>query len=105
MYLAFVHQGRYKVKVTAATLEVDMRLVMAFGIAAVVVVVEVGYRLKMHKYVVGYHNLTLVAEAYTAGQVDNTSKLDDQEILSAAEGMRKDTKFAAGLGRWVGMGM
>lgn len=101
---AFVHQGMRMVKVTAATLGTDMRLAKVVGTAAVVVVGEVEYRLKTHKYVVGYHRLKLVAEVYTAGQVDSTSNLLGQEILSAEETMRKDTYFAADLGRWVGMG-
>lgn len=82
--LAFVRPGMQKAKVTAAMLGADRRPAMAVGTAAVVVVGEVEYRLKMHKSVVGYHNLKLVAEAYTAGQVGNTSKLDGLEILSAA---------------------
>lgn len=102
--LAFVHQGMNMVKVTAAMLGADMRPAMAVGTAAVVVVEEVEYRLKTHRCVVGYHNLKLVAEVYTAGRVGNTSKLVDQEILSVGEVMRKDRGFAANFGRWVGMG-
>lgn len=101
---AFVHQGMYMVKVAAAMFEADMRLVLAVGTEAVVVVGEVGYRLKTHKYVVGYHNLKLVAEVYTAGQVGNTLKPVGQEILLAEEVMMKDTDFAADFVRWVGMG-
>lgn len=101
---AFVHQEMHMVKVAAAMLEADMRLVLAVGTEAVVVVGEVEYRLKTHKYAVGYHNLKLVAEVYTAGQVGNTSKPVDQEILLAEEVMMKDTDFVADFARWVGMG-
>lgn len=100
-----VHQGMHMVKMAAAMLEADMRLVLAVGTEAVVVVGEVEYRLKTHKYVVGYRNLKLVAEVYTAGQVGNTSKPDGQEILLAEEVMMKDTDFAADFARWVEMGM
>jgi hypothetical protein len=103
--LAFVDRGMNMAKVTVATLGVDKRSVMAVGTAAVVVVGEVEYRLKTHKYAVGYHNLKLVAEVYTAGQVGNTSSPVGQEILPVEEVMRKDTYFAAGLGRWIGMDM
>lgn len=103
--LAFVRREMHKAKVTVATLGADKRPAMVVGTAAVVVVGEVEYRPKMHKYVVGYHNLKLAVEVYTAGQVGNTSSLGGQESLSAEEEMRKDTDFAAGLGRWVGMDM
>lgn len=103
--LAFVHQGMHMVKATVAMLGADIRPAMAVvGTAAVVVVGEVEYQLKTHKYAVGYHNLKLVAEVYTVGQVGSTSKPVGLEILSAEEVMRKDTYFAADFGRWVGMG-
>lgn len=103
--LAFVRQGMYMVKMAVATLGADMPPAMAVaGTAAVVGVAEVEYRLKTHKYVVGYRNLKLVAEEYTAGQVGNTSKPVGQEILSVEEVMRKCTCFAVDFGRWVGTG-